>query len=203
MTTRRQRWIERLLAWSPVLLLGALAGMTYWLNTQVRPTGSASDGSGRHDPDLIADNFKGVSLDENGRVRLSLSAVHAQHSPDDDTTSADEPVIVVTDPGKPRVDVTADHGTVTGDREHAYLQGHVKLVRQPMGGEEPNGPLTVTSDYFHVFLKEERAVTDRPATISDPRFTANAIGLEFDNKANTVKFKSRLSGQLQPQHQSP
>jgi len=66
MTTRRQRWKERLLAWSPVLLLGALAAMTYWLNTQVRPPGAASDGSSRHDPDLVANNFKAVNLDPDG-----------------------------------------------------------------------------------------------------------------------------------------
>ena len=36
-------------------------------------------------------------------------------------------------------------------------------------------------------------------TISDPRGTINAIGLDLDNKAKTVKFKSHVSGQLQPQ----
>jgi len=40
-------------------------------------------------------------------------------------------------------------------------------------------------------------------TITDPRGTVRATGLELDNKARTVKFKARLAGQLQPQHTSP
>jgi lipopolysaccharide export system protein LptC len=197
--SRRQAWLERLVTWSPVLLLGSLAAMTYWLNTQVRVALPDFDGSGRHDPDLFAEDFKAVNLDPDGRVRQSLTAARAQHYPDNDITAFDSPVIVFTDPGKPRLDVKADRGTVTGDREHVYLEGHVKAVRDATGGDQRDGPITVTSEYLHVIPKEDRIVTDRPVTITDPRGTVNAVGLELDNKAKTVRFKSHLSGQLQPQ----
>ena len=32
----RQPLLDRMIAWSPVFLLGALVAMTYWLNAQVR-----------------------------------------------------------------------------------------------------------------------------------------------------------------------
>jgi hypothetical protein len=67
--------IDRLIAWSPVALLGALAVLTYWLNAQVQVIGPAFDGSGRHDPDLYIENVKAVSLDAQGRVRASINAV--------------------------------------------------------------------------------------------------------------------------------
>jgi lipopolysaccharide export system protein LptC len=177
--------------------------MTYWLNTQVRLAVPESDGSRRHDPDLVAENFKAVSFDQDGRIRQSLTAARARHYPDDDSTAFDAPEIVFTDPGKPRLDVTADHGLVTGDREHVYLEGHVKAVRDASAGSEGrDGPITVTSEYLHVIPKEDRVVTDLPVTITDPRGTVNAVGLELDNKAKTIKFKSRLSGQLEPQSHS-
>jgi lipopolysaccharide export system protein LptC len=201
-TTRRQRWIERVVAWSPVMLLGVLAAMTYWLNTQVRPEGSASDGSSRHDPDLVANNFRAVNLDPDGKVRQSLTAKRAQHYPDDDITAFDEPAIIFTDPGKPRLEVTADRGRLTGDREHVYLEGHAKVVRDASGADKNDGPVVVRSEYLDVMPKQDRVVTDKFVTITDPRGTVQATGLELDNKAKTVKFKSRLSGQLQPQHQS-
>ena len=203
MTTRRQRWFERLLAWSPVLLLGTLAAMTYWLNTQVRPAGLASDGSGRHDPDLVANNFKAVNLDPEGHIRQSLTAKRAQHYPDDDVTAFEEPAIVFTDPGKPRLEVTADRARLTGDREHVYLEGHATVVRDPTGADKNDGPITVKSEYLDVMPKQDRVVTDKFVTITDPRGTVSATGLELDNKARTVKFKARLAGQLQPQHTSP
>ena len=202
MTTRRQRWLERMLAWSPALLLGALAAMTYWLNTQVRPEGSATDGSGRHDPDLVAEHFSAVNLDAEGNIRQALSAARALHYPDDDTTHFEQAKIVFTDPGKPQVEVTADRATLTGDRNHVYLEGHAKVVREAAGGEKSEGPVTVTSEYLDVMPNDDRVVTDRLVTISDPRGSVTSTGLELDNKAKTVKFKSRLSGQLQPQNSS-
>jgi len=203
--SRAQAWLGRFVTWSPVLLLGALAALTYWLNAQVRIAGPTFDGSGRHDPDVFVDNFKAVNLDKDGLVRQALVARRAQHYPDDDTTAFDAPQIIFTDPGKPRLEVTADRATVTGDREHAYFDGNVRAVREAAPGApagKPDGPITVTSDFLHVIPKEDRIVTDRPVTITDPRGVIHATGLELDNKTKTVKFKSRLSGQMQPQNNS-
>ena len=128
-----------------------------------------------------------------------------QHYPDDDTTAFDAPHVIFTDPGKPRLEVTANRATVTGDREHAYFEGNVRAVRDATPGapgSKPDGPITVESEFLHVIPKEDRIVTDRPVTITDPRGIIHATGLELDNKTKTVKFKSRLSGQLQPQQSS-
>jgi len=65
------------------------------------------------------------------------------------------------------------------------------------------GPVTFVSEFLHVIPKEDRIVTDRPVTITDPRGTINSTGLEFDNKSMVLKLKSRVSGQLQPQSKSP
>jgi lipopolysaccharide export system protein LptC len=194
-------WLDRLVTWSPVLLLGALAALTYWLNTQVRLAAPPFDGSGRHDPDVFVENFRAINLDEDGRVRQALVANRAEHFPDDDTTAFDAPAITFTDPGKPRLDVTADHATVTGDRENVYFQGHVKAIREASAAanEKPEGPVTVTSEFLHVLPNEDRIVTDRAVTITDPRGTINAIGMELDNKARIAKFGSHVSGQILPQ----
>ncbi len=205
MTSPRQAWLDRLITWSPVLLLGALAALTYWLNAQVQVAGPSFDGSGRHDADIFVDNFRAFNLDQDGRIRQALVAKRAQHYPDDDTTTLDAPEIAFTDPDKPRLDVTADHAKITGDREHAYFEGHVKAVREASTDAEgkSEGPVTFVSEFLHVIPKEDRIVTDRPVTITDPRGTINSTGLEYDNKAKTLKLRSRVSGQLQPQSKSP
>jgi lipopolysaccharide export system protein LptC len=197
----RQAWADRLITWSPVLLLGSLAGLTYWLNTQVRLAEPTFDGSGRHDPDVFVETFRAVNLDQDGRVRQALVANRADHYPDDDTTAFQAPAITFTDPGEPRLDVTADHATLTGDRAHVYFQGHVRAIREATtaANEKPDGPVTVTSDFLHVLPNEDRVITDRAVTITDPRGTINAIGLELDNRAKTAKFASHVTGQLQPQ----
>jgi len=197
--TPGRAWLDRLIAWSPVLLLGAFTALTWWLNAQVQ-TGSAKfDGSGRHDTDLYIEDFKAVSLDEEGRVRQSITAKLARHYPDDDTTEFDSPLITFSDPGKPPVSITADRGMITGDQKNAYFTGNVKGVRAAAADEPDKGAVVVTSEYLHVLPKEDKIETDKPVTISDPRGIINATGMEFDNKAKTFKFKSHVSGQMQPQ----
>ncbi len=190
--------IDRLVAWSPALLLGAFAALTYWLNAQILVGSQKFDGSGRHDADLYIENFKAVSLDAQGRVRQALTAKVARHYPDDDTTEFDAPLITFSDPDKPQLSVTADRATVTGDREHAYFFGNVKGVRDATKPDANDGPIVITSEYLHILPKEDRVLTDKAVTIKDPRGIINAVGMDFDNRSRKVKFSSQVSGQLQP-----
>jgi lipopolysaccharide export system protein LptC len=190
--------LDRLIAWSPVLMLGSFAALTYWLNAQILVGSPRFDGSGRHDPDIFIENFHAVSLDANGRVRQSLNARLARHFPDDDTTDFDAALITFSDPGKPKLTVTADRATVTGDRENAYFSGNVKGVREASAADANDGPVVLTSEYLHVIPKQDRVVTDKAVTITDPRGIISAVGMEFDNRTKKVKFVSRVSGHILP-----
>ena len=66
--------LDKLVAWSPVLLLGALAALTYWLDAQVQPQPVRRDGSARHDPDLFLQDFRAVTFDAHGQPREALAA---------------------------------------------------------------------------------------------------------------------------------
>lgn len=202
MTTGRI-WLDRLVAWSPALLLGAMAALTYWLDAQVRTPPPKFDGSGRHDTDLYIENFKAISLDANGRVRQALMAKVARHYPDDDTTELESPRITFSDPGKPTLNVTSDRAKVTGDRENVYFVGRVRGVRDASSPTANDGPSTIASEYLHVTPKDEKVETDKAVTIADPRGIISATGLEYDNKTKIIKLRSGVSGQMQPQKQNP
>src|SRR5437868_14594694 len=79
---RTRAFFDRLIAWSPVLLLGGLAALTYWLDAQVQPQPARRDGSSRHDPDLFLVDFRAVNFDSNGKAIDSLAAVRGDHFPD-------------------------------------------------------------------------------------------------------------------------
>lgn len=194
-----KRWFDRLVAWSQLLLLGALAALTYWLDAQVRPAVPAFDGSGRHDPDIVIEDFKAINLDADGNVRQALSARVARHFPDDDTTELESPFITISEPGKPKLSVTSNRASITGDQKNAYFNGKVKAVRDAASDASREGPMTIESEYLHVIPEEDRVETDKPVTITDAHGIINATGMEIDNKAKTIKLKSRVSGQLQPQ----
>ena len=200
---RTRAWLDRLVAWSPVLLLGALAALTYWLDAQVQPPSERRDGSSRHDPDLFLQDFRAVTFDASGKPREALSAQGAEHFPDDDSAELAKPRLSLTEPGRPTLTVSADRWRIAGDREHGDFTGHVRVERDadptPATGGEPSGPVTLTTDLLHVFTKEQRVQTDAAVTIEEPRGIIRGRGLEFDNKAKRVRITSHVSGTLQPQ----
>ena len=200
---RTRALFDRLVAWSPVLLLGGLAALTYWLDAQVQPPVPHRDGSTRHDPDLFLVNFRAVNFDSEGKPNETLAAARGEHFPDDDTAELTRPMFKMTQTGKPAFTVTAERGKVTGDRENVYFSGHVNAHRDAENASnatsrDPSGPLTLETEYLHVIPKSERAQTDRRVTIREPRGIIEAVGLDIDNKTKIAKLRSRVSGTLEP-----
>ena len=58
---------------------------------------------------------------------------------------------------------------------------------------------SLSTESLHVLTKDQRVQTDQPVTIEEPRGIIRGRGLEFDNKAKTVRIKSHVSGTFQPQ----
>ena len=54
-------------------------------------------------------------------------------------------------------------------------------------------------DALRDLTDDEVARTDKALTIEEPRGIIQAVGLELDHKARTVKLKSGVRGTLQPQ----
>ena len=200
---RTRALFDRLVAWSPVLLLGGLAGLTYWLDAQVQAPASHRDGSARHDPDLFLQDFRAVTFDVRGQPSQVLSAAKAEHFPDNDTAELADPKLSLTQPGQPRLTITADRGVVSDDRERGDFTGDVRVEREAaerpaQPGEAPAGPLTLTTSLLHVFTRDERVTTDQPVTIEEPRGIIHGRGLVYDNKTKHVRIESQVSGTLAP-----
>jgi lipopolysaccharide export system protein LptC len=201
MTPRRPR-IDRLVAWSPVLLLGALAALTYWLDAQVQSSSRRDDGSSRHDPDLYIERLSAVSFDVEGRVRQMLAATRAEHFPDDGSVELTAPILALTDPGKPRISITAETGVVSGDREIVTLRGRVRATRDAAPAtardKNPAGEATFATDQLRVIPKDARAETDGLVTIQEAHGIIQGVGMVLDNNTRTVRLKSAVRGTLQP-----
>ena len=71
---RTRAIIDRLVAWSPVLLLGALAALTYWLDAQVQAPAARRDGSDAPRSGPVPQDFRAITFDAKGKPRETLSA---------------------------------------------------------------------------------------------------------------------------------
>ena len=146
---RTREIIDRFIAWSPVLLLGALAALTYWLDAQVTAPAARRDGSTRHDPDLFLQDFKGITFDAKGNPLETLSAARAEHFPDDESAELTRPRLSLAEPGRPTLTVTADRGRIDGDKSNGDFSGNVRVERDAdpseSGDGRPSGPVTLTT----------------------------------------------------------
>ncbi|CAG0977969.1 hypothetical protein BURK1_01584 [Burkholderiales bacterium] len=199
---RSRYLLDRLTAWSPVLLLGGLAALTYWLDAQVLSAPDAASGAPRHEPDMYIENFRAVSLGPDGKPRQSMSAKRAVHYGDDQTSEFTEPSLELTEPGRPGLALTARHGKLSANREDAWFSGDVRAVREAPSGAAadgtPGGRLTLTTEELHVDTRQERFSTDKAVTIEEPRGIIRGVGLDYDNIAKTARLRSQVSGTMQP-----
>jgi lipopolysaccharide export system protein LptC len=198
-----RRLLDRLVSWSPILLLGGLAALTFWLDAQIQPPPTKIDGSSRHDPDLFIENAKGTTFDAEGRPRQALTAKRIDHFPDDQTVALRSLTMSMTDPDRAPVAVAADRGIVAGDRESMTLEGNVRVVREaekpkPGAARDDSGPVTITTEFLRVVPKKGLAETDRPVTIEEPRGIIHSVGIRLDNEAKTLLLKSGVRGTMQP-----
>ena len=62
--------------------------------------------------------------------------------------------------------------------------------------DEPGGPITLKTEFLHVIPKQDRAQTDRPVTIEEPRGIIHANGLVLDNASRTLNLKGNVRGTM-------
>lgn len=182
---------DRLTAWFPLLLLAALAALTFWLDSFVRPPPAASSGAMRHDPDYIVNGLSAVRMDENGSVKYSLSAERMVHYPDDDTTHLSRPRFVSYATAQAPVTITSREGLVSSEGENIYFHDDVVVTRAPYA---KRSALVVRTEYLHVIPDSHIAKTDRPVTITDAHTTVHAVGLELNSETQVLRLLSRVKG---------
>lgn len=174
----------------PLVLMAMLAMLTFWIDYSVQAPDAKIDGSSRHDPDYILNNFTTSRTDENGELRYRLTATEMRHYPDDDTTELEKPHFKRYQADKPFTTIEGDKGLVSPDAETVEFIDDVRVVRQAFNGK---GEMVVLTDRLEVMPNEEMAKTDRPVVITqEPKTVIHATGMIYDKKNQTVQLLSRV-----------
>lgn len=182
---------ERLTAWFPLLLLAALAALTFWLDRFVQPPGSTRGVAARHDPDYIVARLAAVRMAPDGRIKHTLTAEKMVHYPDDDSTHLQSPRFVSYAAVQSPVTITASEALVSREGENIYFHNNVHVTRAPYADKSE---LVVRTSFLHVIPDDNIARTDRAVTISDANTIVNAVGLELNSETRVLKLLSRVKG---------
>ncbi len=179
----------------PLLLMLALAALTFWLERTVREEEGVHPSLRRHDPDYIVDNLTNTRFDAKGRVDSTLAAAKMLHYPDDDSTDLIAPRVVQTKPDEPRITLTADRGTLSQDGEEVFLYGNVLVVRE---GQAERPETRMQTSFMHVVRAQSVYRTDREVVITEGDRVLSGRGMEYWNDSRQLFLRERVRGRFGP-----
>jgi lipopolysaccharide export system protein LptC len=171
--------------WLPLVVLALLVGLTLWLNQLVQPPGSRADGSTRHDPDLMVENFRARKFDPDGTVRYTLAARKMVHYPDDDSALLDTVKLEAFEPKQPKMTATANRGRLEQGGDRVWIEGNVVVIRE---GDAKIGPARLTTENLLVLPDAGIARTSSDVRLESPQGNADAKGMELDNNTRIMKL---------------
>jgi lipopolysaccharide export system protein LptC len=184
----------------PLAVLALLVGLTLWLNQLVQAPVARADGSLRHDPDLMVENFNARKLGEDGQVLYTLAAKKMVHYPDDDSALLETLTLEAFEPQQPKMTVTADHGRLEQGGDRVWIEGNVVVVRAA-DDKDKVGPMRLTTDNMLILPDAGIARTSSVVHLQSPTETAVAQGLELDNKARTLKL-DHVRAEIKPKRRT-
>lgn len=174
----------------PLILLGFIAGLTYWLEKTTTSQEARNNANARHDPDYMVDNFTVRRFGEEGLLMQSLTAKHMVHFPDDDTTELKAPNLTIHRSERP-TQVSANNAWLDKDGKEIRLKGNVRVSR-PAAGSQP--PTLIETEALTVYPDEERSVGTLPVTITRGNNVIRGSGIEYLGKEKTARLQGRVHG---------
>lgn len=174
----------------PLIVLGVLAFVTFWIDSTVKSNAPKVDGSNRHDVDYFVENFVTTKTDVNGNLRNMLAAVEMRHYPDDNTTELIRPRLTQYGDNKPYIQIEAQRGFVSANGETVEFKDNVVIVRQAF---EDRGEMRLTTDYLKVLPKSEFASTTSDVVITQaPKTVIHGTGMVYDKAQKNFTLQQRV-----------
>jgi len=185
----------RTATWLPIGLLVLLVALTFWLNRLMQPEGIQNDGSQRHDPDLIVENFAARRLGSDGALRYTLAARKMTHYPDDDSSLLEAVSFEAVNPAQQPVSATSERGQLLNGGDKAIMEGNV-VIRADATKTSPAWRLTTPQ----LILLPDKNLAQSDAGVhlesADGMLTAASFVLNTETRALTMK-------QIKATYQSP
>lgn len=140
-------------------------------------------------PDYVVEDFSAIRTDENDAGYKMLLGKKMVHYPDDDSAELEQPRLITIEPGKPSVQLQADHAKMSAEGEDIYLSGNVVIVRNAGKGR---GETILTTSLLHLIPDQDIARTDKPVEITETNATIRAIGMEMNNRTGHTELLSQV-----------
>jgi LPS export ABC transporter protein LptC len=189
---------DRITAFIAILLLASLAGVSYWYSQTTRlrnlPTPVSREG-----PDFVVNGVTLTQFNDTGRVTSRLHASELAHFAADDHSELVRPRLISQQPGQPEVEARANSARVEGGGERVLLAGDVVITRAPGADGAPS--MRLQTERLTALPDLDQYSTDAAVELERGDSVIRSIGMDYDNVARTVKFRSNVRGTIAPAKQ--
>ncbi|HSV69488.1 MAG TPA: LPS export ABC transporter periplasmic protein LptC [Methylibium sp.] len=191
------RWLERLLRYLPVLLMGLAAAFTWWL-VKNAPSGdeAAAPTAPPRTPDYTMRGFVLSSYGVDGALRSQVEGDVMAHFPASDTIEIEGVRLRALDEAGRLLRGSAARAQSNGDGTEVRLIGGARVVREPAAGEAADERVEIRGEFLEVFSRAQRVRSDQPVTVVTGQGELRAGTLDYDRIERVARLGGRVTGQL-------
>lgn len=191
------RLAEQLLSYLPVLLMGLLAALTWWL---VKNTPGPDDGGAAappsKEPDYTMRDFAVSSYAPDGSLRSRMEGALLHHYPDTDRIEVEDVRLRSLDAAGRVTLGRAQRALSNGDGTQVQLLGEARVLREPGPDEGPAARIEILGEALEVDTEAQRVRSDRSVTLLTGRGELRAGSLDYRHADRQARLSGRVTGQL-------
>lgn len=198
--------LRSLLRLMPLILMGTLTLVTFWLVKKNTPAEkSAIERVRLHEPDYTIVNGSLSALNELGSTKYRVLGKKVTHYDDDASIDIEKPRMRLFPPEKSPVTVKSDTGHLDGDLTILDLFGNAEIFRPPQAASEtePARPrMLARSSYFKVLINDDVIETDKPITLEQGLSVMHSNdGGIFNNIEQSMVLSGQVRGRIERSQQ--
>ncbi len=169
------------------LVVGLVAAFWRWQPASDSPVAGASATGG--ETGYVAHDAQLVDTGDDGQPRYRLRADNITQARPGGDVQLDQPRLDYE--GSTRWQLSAREGTLPEDAHQVHLAGNVEA----RGERAREPPLRIRTELLDIDLVARRAATPGPVSIEVGTSRLEAVGLQADMKADTLRLESRVHGE--------
>jgi lipopolysaccharide export system protein LptC len=191
-----------LLRLMPLILMGALTLLTFWLvQKNTPPEKSTIERVRLHEPDYTIKNGALSALNELGNTKYRILGNKVTHYDDDASIDILTPRMRLFQTDKAPVTVKSDTGHLDGDLTILDLFDNASIFR-PAQAASASQPATLrmlaSSSYFKVLINDDIIETNRPITLEQGMSIMNSTeGGIFNNVEQSMVLTGQVKGRIE------
>ena len=198
--------VRTILRLMPLLLMGGLTLLTFWLVQKNTPLPiNVIERPRLHEPDYTIKNGALSYLNEQGQTKYRILGKELIHYDDDASIDIVQPRMRLFQPDKSPVTVRAKRGHIDGDITILDLFDNVEIYRPPQAASETQKAspyMLAKSSYFQVLINDDIIKTNKPVELEQGLSVMQSNdGGVFDNVQQSMQLLGTVKGRIEPVQQ--